>query len=327
MRIAVDAMGGDYAPEEIVKGALQAQKEYNYHVVLVGDKEKISQFSGSEEIEVLHTSQIIDMDESPVSAVRKKKDASIVVATKLVKDQKVDAVVSAGSTGAQMTAALFGLGRISGIKRPAISTVLPTDKGGKVLLDSGANTDCKPENLVQFAYMGSVYAESVLGMKNPTIALLNIGAEESKGNELTVKTYQLLKECSQLNFIGNIEPRDIPKGLADVIVCDGFVGNTVLKLAEGLSGFLMENIKAQLMSSFRSKIGAAMVAPSLKEIKKIFDYSEYGGAPLLGVDGISVICHGSSNAKAIKNAVRAAAVCSENGFVERIKNIVQGEDA
>ncbi|MBO8167815.1 MAG: phosphate acyltransferase PlsX [Thermoanaerobacteraceae bacterium] len=326
MKIAVDAMGGDYAPEEIVAGALAAKRDFGYQVVLVGDEARLAKLVGSANIEIVHASQVIHMDESPAVAVRQKKDASIVVATRLVKEGEAQAVVSAGSTGAQMTAALFGLGRIRGIKRPAISTILPTENGGKVLLDSGANTDCKPEHLVQFAYMGSIYAEKVLGIENPSVGLLNIGAEETKGNELTVATYQLLKEAN-LNFVGNIEPRDIPKGRVDVIVCDGFVGNTVLKLAEGLGMFLIGKIKEQLTGSFRSKIGAALVAPSLKEIKKMMDYSEYGGAPLLGINGVSIICHGSSRAKAIRNAVKAAATCVENGFVDVIKNVVQGEDA
>ncbi len=327
MRIAVDAMGGDYAPGEIVAGALLAKQELGCDIILVGDESKIAgllpQKSG---IELKHAPEVIYMDETPVVAVRRKKDASIVVATRLVKEGYADAVVSAGNTGAQMTAALFGLGRIKGIKRPAISTLFPTAKGAKVLLDSGANADCKPEHLVQFAYMGSIYAEKVLGMKNPLVALLNIGTEESKGNELSVETYQLLKNDAQVNFVGNLEPRDLPLGGVDVIVCDGFVGNIVLKLAEGLGSFLMAMIKEQLTSSYRYKIGAAMVAPGLKEIRKIMDYSEYGGAPLLGVAGVSIISHGSSRAKAIKNAVKAAGTCVENGFVEGIKRKVQGED-
>lgn len=326
MKIAVDAMGGDYAPEEIVAGALAAKRDFGYQVVLVGDEARLAKLVGGANIEIVHASQVIHMGESPAVAVRQKKDASIVVATRLVKEGEAQAVVSAGSTGAQMTASLFGLGRIRGIKRPAISTILPTENGGKVLLDSGANTDCKPEHLVQFAYMGSIYAEKVLGIENPSVGLLNIGAEETKGNELTVATYQLLKEAN-LNFAGNIEPRDIPKSMVDVIVCDGFVGNTVLKLAEGLGMFLIGKIKEQLTGSFRSKIGAALVAPALKEIKKMMDYSEYGGAPLLGINGVSIICHGSSRAKAIRNAVKAAATCVENGFVDAIKNAVQGEDA
>lgn len=327
MRIAVDAMGGDYAPGEIVSGAVLAAKQLNCDIILVGDEQEISALLPQNcSVEIRHATEVIAMDESPAVAVRRKKDASIVVATKMVKQGYADAVVSAGSTGAQMTAALLGLGRIRGVKRPAISTLLPTAQGPKVLLDSGANTDSKPEHLVQFAHMGSIYAEKVLGMARPSVALLNIGAEESKGNELTTATYQLLKK-EQLNFVGNIEPRDLPAGEADVIVCDGFVGNIVLKLAEGLGGFLMDTIKQELNSSYRYKLGGALAAPGLKNIKKLMDYSEYGGAPLLGVDGVSIISHGSSKSKAIKNAVKVAVACVDNGFVQAIKSTVQGEDA
>ncbi|WP_366921618.1 phosphate acyltransferase PlsX [Metallumcola ferriviriculae] len=326
MRIAVDAMGGDNAPEEIVAGALLARNELGYDITLVGDEQRMRELLPSDtDIEIRHATEIIHMDEAPAVAVRRKKDASIVVATKLVKDGYAEAIVSAGSTGAQMTAALFDLGRIKGIKRPAISTLFPTAKGPKVLLDSGANADSKPENLVQFAHMGCIYAEKVLGMENPTVGLLNIGSEEGKGNELTVETYQLLKNES-LNFIGNVEPRDITIGNVDVMVCDGFVGNIVLKLAEGLGTFLMNAIKDQLTSTYRYKIGAAMVAPGIRNIKKLMDYSEYGGAPLLGVDGVSIISHGSSDAKAIKNAIKAAGVCVNNGFVASTKSRLRGED-
>src|SRR5665648_159404 len=322
MRISVDAMGGDYAPEEIIKGTLMAAKTWpDLQLILVGKQAQILPFlidSKPPNISLVEASEEIGMDEHPANAVRKKKDASIVVATRLVKLGEADAVVSAGSTGAQMAAALLGLGRIKGIERPAIATILPTAEGGKLILDVGANLDASPEQLCQYALMGNIYAEKILGIPNPRVGLLNIGSEEGKGNELTQKTYTLLKGA-QLNFIGNIEGRDVPYGRADVVVCDGFVGNVLLKTCEGLAGVLFELIKEKITSNLVRKLGALAVKPGLKEIAQMMDYAEYGGAPLLGVNGISIICHGSSKTKAIFNAIRVARECVNVRLIEQIR--------
>lgn len=321
MRIAIDAMGGDYAPQEIVQGAIQAAQVWACDIILVGNEKKISdelkQQGHPAGIAVYHCEEIIGMEEEPATAIRRKKDASIVVATRLVKEETADAVVSAGSTGAQMVSSLFTLGRLPGISRPAIATMFPTVKGSSLILDVGANSTCKPHNLVQFAYMGSIYLETILGISNPRVGLLNIGSEETKGTELIQEAYQVLK-TEQLNFVGNIEARSIPYGAADVIVCDGFVGNIVLKFAEGLAGAFFSLIKQEIDKSLARKLGGALVLPALREIKKKLDYAEHGGAPLLGVNGVSIICHGSSKAKAIKNAVGVAQKCVENKFVERL---------
>lgn len=316
-------MGGDYAPDVVIEGAILAVKEYKVDIILVGNEDILNKALAKanyigDHINIQNASEVISMGEHPGNAIRKKKDSSIVVGTKLVKDGIGDAFVSAGNTGACMASALLGLGRIKGIQRPAIGTVMPTDKGVSLILDAGANADCKPTNLVQFAIMGSIYAEKILGIKNPSIGLLNIGEEETKGNELTQATYPLLKE-TKLNFSGNIEGRDIFKGTSDVVVCDGFVGNVVLKLSEGLSSSLIKNIKNALMSSITGKIGGLLIKRSMLKLKKRLDYAEYGGAPLLGVNGISIISHGSSNAFAIKNAIRVAKECIENDVVLSIK--------
>ncbi|HEY8909206.1 MAG TPA: phosphate acyltransferase PlsX [Desulfosporosinus sp.] len=323
MKIAVDAMGGDYAPEEIIKGTLMAAEiSPEVHLILVGQKERMLPFLSGvipNNISFVEATEVIGMDEHPANAVRKKKDASIVVATHLVKLGDADAVVSAGSTGAQMAAALLGLGRIKGIERPAIATVLPTVEGGKLVLDVGANLDATPEQLCQYALMGSIYADKILGIPNPRVGLLNVGTEEGKGNELTQKAYPLLKQAP-INFIGNIEGRDIPYGRADVVVCEGFVGNVLLKMSEGLAGVLFQLIKEKITSNMIRKLGALAVKPGLKEIAQMMDYAEYGGAPLLGVNGISIICHGSSKAKAIFNAIRVARECVQTRFIEQIRD-------
>lgn len=323
MRIAVDAMGGDHAPEEIVKGALSGALAFpGIEVILVGQIDRIEEFLPKSNrpgnLSIKAATESVEMDEHPAQAIRKKKDSSIVVATRMVKDGEADAVVSAGSTGAQMAAALLGLGRIKGIDRPAIATVLPTLEGGKLVLDVGANPDAKPEHLVQYAMMGSIYAERILGIKNPKVGLLNIGTEESKGNELVQATYPKLKQVP-LNFMGNIEGRDIPYGQADVVVCEGFVGNVMLKTTEGLAGALFQLIKEKITATPIRKLGALAIKSGLKEIGKMMDYAEYGGAPLLGVNGISIICHGSSKEKAILNAIRVAKECVESRFIEGIK--------
>lgn len=322
MRIAVDAMGGDYAPGEIVKGALKAAVIYpDIEIILVGQRDKIMDSLPGKSLhpnmKIYEASEVIGMEEHPAAAIKKKKDASIVVATRLVKEGTADALVSAGSTGAQMGSALLGLGRIKGISRPAIATVLPTLQEGKLLLDVGANPDAKPENLLQYGIMGSIYAEMILGIQDPKVALLNIGSEEGKGNELVQAAYQLFKDSS-LNFIGNIEGRDIPYGTADVIVCDAFVGNIVLKTIEGMASSLFQLIKEKITANSVRKMGALLIKPGLKEIAQSIDYSEYGGAPLLGVNGTSIICHGSSKEKAIFNAIRVAKECVEESIIEKI---------
>ena len=322
MKIAVDAMGGDYAPEEIIKGTLMAAETYpDVHLILVGQKERMLPFltgANPRNISLIEAAEVIGMDEHPANAVRKKKNASIVVATHLVKLGEADAVVSAGNTGAQMAAALLGLGRIKGIERPAIATVLPTVEGGKLILDVGANLDATPEQLCQYALMGSIYADKILGIPNPRVGLLNVGSEEGKGNELTQKAYSLLKEAP-IHFIGNVEGRDVPYGRADVVVCDGFVGNVLLKMGEGLAGVLFQLIKEKITSNMIRKLGALAVKPGLKESAQMMDYDEYGGAPLLGVNGISIICHGSSKAKAIVNAIRVAQECLQTRLIEQIR--------
>lgn len=331
MRVAVDAMGSDFAPEQIILGAIEAAKEYRCDIVLVGDKEEIEKFLDKSDtkdlnISIQHASEVIEMHEHPGAAVRKKKDASVVIATKLVKEGLCDAVISAGSTGAGVAAALFGLGRIKGIERPTIATPMPNLNGTTVLLDSGANVDSKPKHLVQSAIMGSLYAEYVLGIKNPRVGLLNIGEEETKGNEQALATYPLLQQLQTVNFIGNAEGRDIPRGTVDVVVCDGFVGNVVLKFGEGLASAIMQLIKEAIKDSgFLTKVASLMVLPALKALKKKIDYAEYGGAPLLGVDGCFIICHGSSKAKAIKNAIRVAIEFTDNKVVEHIRENIAKE--
>jgi phosphate acyltransferase len=324
MKIAVDAMGGDYAPDEIVLGAIEAAREYQCDIILVGDQDRIQKLidaNGANDLplSIYPASEIIDMHEHPSIAIRKKKDASVVVATRLVKEGKADIVISAGSTGAAVAAALLGLGRIPGIERPTIATPMPNLTGTTILLDSGANVDSKPKHLLQNAIMGAVYAEKILGIPNPRVGLLNIGEEETKGNELVLDTYPLLKQAP-INFIGNVEGRDIPKGTVDVVVCDGFVGNVVLKLSEGLASAIMTLMKKEIEAQgFFTKMAAALVLPALRGLRKKLDYAEYGGAPLLGVDGGFIISHGSSKAKAIKNSIRVARDFVENRVVENIR--------
>ncbi|WP_110953104.1 phosphate acyltransferase PlsX [Anaerosinus massiliensis] len=313
MKIAVDAMGGDFAPEQIVLGAITAAQEYDCEIILVGDEVKVRTVLEkcpawqNLKISIHHASDVIGMDEHPGAAVRRKKDSSIVVATKLVKDGICDAVLSAGSTGAAVAAALFELGRIKGIDRPTIATPIPNINGVTMLLDSGANVDSKPRQLVQSAIMGSIYSKYVFGIEKPRVGLLNIGEEETKGNEQVLATYPLLKSLKTINFTGNAEGRDIPNGSVDVVVCDGFVGNVVLKFGEGLAKTIMKLIKDAIKeSSIFTKVAALMLTSTLKNLSKKVDYTEYGGAPLLGVNGCFIICHGSSNAKAIKSAIGVA---------------------
>jgi phosphate acyltransferase len=322
LKIAIDAMGGDFAPREIVLGAVAACRDLGAEVILVGIEEEIkkelkNQSLSGLKLDICPSSEIISMNEHPATAVKKKKDSSLVVANRLVKEGTASAIISAGNTGAAMAASLFTLGRISGIKRPAIASPMPTKIGVSVLLDAGANADCEPENLYQFALMGSIYAEKVLGLKNPKVGLLSIGEEETKGNKLTIDAHQLLLK-SGLNFIGNIEGRDVHQGVCEVIVCDGFVGNIVLKVSEGLAPVLVGLLKDSIKANPVSMIGGLLIKSSMKILKSKLDPEEFGGAPLLGIDGISLISHGSSNAKAIKNAVRAASTAVKENIIEKI---------
>lgn len=333
MKIAVDVMGTDYGPAEIIKGVLQAVSEYGCDVVLVGDQEVIRRELAREHQEnnprvtIHHASQVIEMQDHPGISVKKKKDASIVVATHLLHEKECDALVSSGSTGAAVASALFGLGRIRGIERPAIATVIPNVKGATVLMDSGAKVDAKPEQLVQNAIMGSIYAELQLGIPQPRVGLLNIGEEETKGNEQCLATYPLLKKDPHIHFIGNVEGRDINKGTVDVVVCDGFVGNVVLKTMEGLAAAVMEILKKTLMESgLFAKLGALLMKPALLRMKKQMDASEYGGALLMGVRAPFIICHGSSKAKAIKNAVRVAIELTRKDVVGRIRQEIMHDE-
>lgn len=331
MKVALDAMGGDHAPAEIVKGAVDAVNEVNHiKVFLVGKAPRIHeelkkyQYK-SEQIEVVNAEEEISCDESPVEAIRKKKDSSMVVAMKMVKDQTADAFVSAGSSGAILVGGQFVVGRIKGVKRAPLGAIMPTQKGVMLLLDAGANMDAKPEYLVEFAKMGSIYMEHVIGIDRPRVALVNIGMEEAKGNQLVKETAPLLRACSELNFTGSIEPRDVPFGAADVVVCDAFVGNVILKLSEGLSSVLVKEIKGGMMSTMRSKIGGLLVKPALKKTLKRFDASEYGGAPLLGLNGLVVKVHGSATAKEMKNAIIQCITFTEQKINDKIKEqIVKG---
>ncbi len=333
MKIAVDAMGGDFAPEKIVKGAAKAARRFGCEIVLVGDEEKIKRILTKEnrqndkQIQIVNTTQIIQMNEHPAEAVRSKKDASVEVATRLVKEGECDAVLSAGSTGAAVTAAQLILRRIKGIARPTIATPIPTREGVTLLLDSGANVDSKPEHLVQSAVMGSIYSELVFGVRKPRVGLLNIGEEDTKGNEQAQLTYPLLRDNPSINFTGNAEGRDIPKGDFDVVVCDGFVGNVVLKFAEGLAKVLFRMVKDAIKNGgLLARLGALLIVPPLRKLGKRLDVSEYGGAPLLGVNGCVIISHGSSNEKAICNAIGVANEFVKNNVLQRISDTLAKEE-
>ncbi|GAW28411.1 MULTISPECIES: phosphate acyltransferase PlsX [unclassified Carboxydocella] len=326
MKIVVDAMGGDHAPREIVKGAVAACRELNLGIILVGPAEQLREevtAAGGDGlmIEIVDAPEVIGMDEHPGQAVRKKRNSSLVVGVKLVKEGKGAAFVSAGNTGAAMAASLLGYGRIKGINRPAIATVMPTLTGRCLVLDVGANAEVDASNLLQFAWMGSIYAEKILAIPNPRVGLLNIGEEESKGTPVVQEAYQLLKQQSGLNFIGNVEGRDLPMGVADVVVCDGFTGNVVLKLAEGLARALLGMIKEAAAQSILAQVGGLLMKPAFTALKEKMDYREYGGAPLLGLQGITIISHGSSDARAIKNAIKVAARCVEQQVTEIISRL------
>lgn len=334
-KIALDAMGGDNAPAEIVKGAVDAvASREDIKVYLVGQTDAIQEELNKypypkERIEIVEAPEVIEMAEPPVQAIRKKKQSSMVVAMNMVKQKEADAFVSAGSSGAVLVGGQTIVGRIKGIRRPPLAPLIPTESGVSLLIDCGANVDARPEHLLQFAQMGSIYMENVVGVKNPRVAIVNIGAEEEKGNALVKETFPLLRECKDINFVGSIEAREIPHGGADVIVCEAFVGNVILKLYEGLSSTLVGAIKRGLMSTLKSKIGAALALPALKKTLKDFDASEYGGAPLLGLNGLVVKTHGSSKAKEITNSIYQCVTFREeniNGIIkERIVDAQENE--
>ncbi len=326
MKIAIDVMGGDNAPKAIIEGSIEAVLEYGVEIYLVGLEKEIVKVLGNDaknsKIHIVQASEIIENDDNPVMAIKRKKDSSMVLGLNLVKDNTCDAFLSAGNTGAFLAGSLLRVGRIKGIDRPALSPILPSMKGGYMLIDAGANADCKPKNILQFALMGSIYMEKVMGIASPKVGLLSNGTEEGKGNELTKQSYELLKN-SNINFIGNIEARDIVYGVCDVCVCDGFVGNVVLKNTEGLASGIMSMIKEEITKTTVSKIGAMLIKNSLKGLKKRFDYKEYGGAPFLGINGIMIKAHGSSDKKAIKNAIRQGKLLYDNRCIELITDEIK----
>ena len=332
INVAVDAMGGDNAPVEIVKGVVEAvQANDHVKVYLTGQEEivrkELEKYTYPEEqIEVVNATEVIETAEPPVMAIRRKKDSSIVKALNLVKDGTCDAFVSAGSTGATLVGGQVIVGRIKGVERPPLAPLIPTEKGCALLIDCGANVDARPSHLVQFAKMGSVYMESVMGIQNPRVGIVNIGAEEEKGNALVKETYPLLKNCPDIHFIGSVEARDIPAGAADVIVCEAFVGNVILKMYEGVGRSLLHKVKEGMMSSLRSKIGALLVKPALKETLKAFDLEQYGGAPLLGLKGLVVKTHGSSKAVEIKNSILQCITFTEQNINQKIKEKITMEE-
>lgn len=341
MRIAVDAMGGDFAPREVVAGAVEAaRRDPSIHILLVGDEAAIRAHLPNPtlpNIEIHPASQIVEMDESPSHALRAKKDSGVAVATRLHKEGVVDACLSAGNTGAASAFALFTLGRIEGIDRPGIASVFPSSKNPVVVLDVGANVDCKPHHLADFAILGAAYVPAIRGIipgedaafkrgAKPTVGLLSIGEEEAKGNEQVKAAHPMLKAGAVhggYEFFGNVEGRDIGKGTVDVVVCDGFVGNVVLKLAEGYAGTFMGALKAALLANARSKMGAFLLAPALRAMKSRFDHTQYGGAVLLGVDGTCVICHGSAKADSIASAIRIAKLAVETDVAGKIRTAVK----
>ncbi len=323
MRIVVDGMGGDHAPYATVEGVVQAINEFNIDIIITGDKsileENFNKYTfDKSKLQIIHTSEIILNEDKPVKAIRSKKDSSMVVALNLVKEGKADAIVSAGNTGALLAGGLFILGRIKGVDRPALCSFMPTKEGMSVLLDAGANADCKPRNLLEFGVMGSIYSNKVLKIDHPKVAIVNVGEEEGKGNELSKQSYDLLKN-GEINFIGNVEARNIPFGYTDVIVCDGFTGNVVLKLTEGVVISMFSMLKETFLSNTKTKLGAMLLKKDLGKMKKNLDYTEYGGAPLLGVNGALVKAHGSSNGKAIKNAIKQGMKFMEGNVLNEIK--------
>ena len=326
MKILVDAMGGDNAPDEIIKGAVDAAPEVDATIVLVGNakviKNCLDKLPQRDNIKVKHASEVITNDEIPTKAIKAKKDSSMVVGLNMIKEKEGDVFISAGSTGALLTGALLNVGRIKGISRPAICPTLPSQKGPFVIVDAGANTNCRPDYLLQFAHMGNIYCKNVLGIKKPRVGLLNIGTEVEKGNDLTKAAYELLKKQS-FNFIGNIEGRDLMVGNVDVVVCDGFTGNVMLKTIEGFGLAVFGILKESLTKNIFRTAGALMIKPALKEIKKKMDYTEYGGALLLGIDGGIIKCHGTSKAKEIKSAILQAYEFEKTNTIENIKEAIK----
>lgn len=322
-KIALDAVGGDHGPAPCVEGALQAVKECDVEVILVGDeailKQECERQSGHDpRLSIKHASQVVEMHESPAAVARKKRDSSIWVATELVKSGEAGAVVSPGNTGASMVASFFVLGLIKGVERPAIATSLPTLTGEAIMLDVGANVDCTANHLEQFALMGNEYGKHLLGKPNPRVGLLSIGEEDSKGNEVTKEAFKLLK-ASSMNFVGNVEGRDVYSGIADIVVCDGFIGNVALKISEGVAEMIKRLLLKEISGHFLGRLAYPLIAGPLVNLKRKIDYAEFGGAPLLGVNGVTMICHGRSSAKAIKNAIRRAKGMAEG----RVRELIQ----
>ncbi|MBS0154773.1 MAG: phosphate acyltransferase PlsX [Nitrospira sp.] len=327
MKIALDAVGGDHGPAPCVEGALQAVKECDVEVILVGDeailKQECQRQSGHDpRLSIRHASQVVEMHESPAAVARKKRDSSIWVATELVKSGEAGAVVSPGNTGASMVASFFILGLIKGVERPAIATSLPTLSGEAIMLDVGANVDCTATHLEQFALMGNEYGKHLLGKPNPRVGLLSIGEEDSKGNEVTKEAFKLLK-ASSMNFVGNVEGRDVYSGIADIVVCDGFIGNVALKISEGVAEMIKRLLLREISGHFFGRLVYPLIAGPLANLKRKIDYAEFGGAPLLGVNGVTMICHGRSSAKAIKNAIRRAKGMAEGGVRELIQRDIE----
>ena len=324
LRVAVDAMGGDHAPQEVVAGAAQAARDLGVEIILVGPTDRMHREwraagAGALPVRVVDATEVIEMGEPPAMALRRKRQASILVAVEALRRGEADAVVSAGNTGAAMAAALLTLGRIEGIDRPAIAAVLPTLRGRAIMVDVGANVDCRPKHLLQFAVMGSVYAQRVLGVARPRVGLMSNGTEETKGNELVIRAADLLRE-SGLHFIGNVEGRDFFDGAADVVVCDGFVGNLLLQFGEGLAVAIFTLLREELSRGLLVRLGVALATPRLRALARRMDYTEYGGAPLLGVNGICIITHGSSRAKAMRNSIALAAESVRSRMVETIRD-------
>ncbi len=327
MKIALDAVGGDHGPAPCVEGALQAAKECDVDVILVGDEAILKhecerQSCHDPRLSIRHASQVVEMHESPAAVARKKRDSSIWVATELVKSGEAGAVVSPGNTGASMVASFFVLGLIKGVERPAIATSLPTLSGEAIMLDVGANVDCTATHLEQFALMGNDYGKHLLGKPNPRVGLLSIGEEDSKGNEVTKEAFKLLK-ASSMNFVGNVEGRDVYSGIADVVVCDGFIGNVALKISEGVAEMIKRLLLKEISGHFFGRLAYPLIAGPLANLKRKIDYAEFGGAPLLGVNGVTMICHGRSSAKAIKNAIRRAKGMAEAGVRELIQRDIE----
>lgn len=324
MKIAIDAMGGDNAPIAVISGSILALKEIGSDIILVGKEDIIKKeleknTKDFKRIEILNAEEVITNEDKPVQAIRKKKDSSMVAGFELLKKKEADAFVSAGNTGALLAGSLLKIGRIKGIDRPALAPIYPTKKGFSILVDAGANADCKPRNLLEFGIMGSIYLEKVLDIKSPKIGLVNIGTEEGKGNKLVNEAYEIMKNAN-LNFYGNVEARNIPDGIVDVIACDGFTGNVILKLTEGVAMHLTSMLKDVFTSNILSKLGALILKGGLRDFKSKLDYAEYGGAPLLGVKKPVIKAHGSSNNKAIKNAIKYGEIFSKNGVIEKIED-------